>query len=460
VTSNPGLHDELLAMVDRELAAADAFFAAIDADDALSHELEARLEGPGTPLIPALTSWEAVPEEGSELVAVNAANADRLAAIVEEHGWPGIRLAGPDGADAAWMLAQQADGANEVRRGWLSPLADAVAAGDADPRHLATLTDRVAAVAGERQVYGTIALLAEDGEVEFPLPVADAGALEARRASIGLPSVADDAPYLADGDLVPYGPDRRDVPVLQWPIVLEGHVSVEAALEGGARHVHRVWAVRPGDRRLGRLRALARERDVLIEPVEPGLIEELTTGRTHGGVIALVAPRRERGIGALLREVGEGPLVVMLDGIEDPFNHGQAVRALYAAGVDGLVVRRSWETAAATVTRASAGATELLPTARADSVEDAAAACRLAGLRVACAVADEDADELAASDLTGGLFLLIGGERRGVTRSFVEQADQRIRIGYGRERAPELGAATSAAIIGFEALRQRRAARS
>ena len=50
----------------------------------------------------------------------------------------------------------------------------------------------------------------------------------------------------------------------------------------------------------------------------------------------------------------------------------------------------------------------------------------------------------------------IGGERRGVTRSFVDQADSRIRIGYGREGAPELGAATSAAIIGFEALRQRR----
>ncbi len=58
--------------------------------------------------------------------------------------------------------------------------------------------------------------------------------------------------------------------------------------------------------------------------------------------------------------------------------------------------------------------------------------------------------------MSGGLFLLIGGERRGVTRSFVEQADMRVRIDYGRDSAPELGAATSAAIIGFEALRQRR----
>jgi 23S rRNA (guanosine2251-2'-O)-methyltransferase len=147
----------------------------------------------------------------------------------------------------------------------------------------------------------------------------------------------------------------------------------------------------------------------------------------------------------------------MLDGIEDPFNFGQAVRALYAAGVDGLIVRRSWETAVGTVTRASAGASELLPTATTGSADEAATASRLAGLRVACAVSDPTAAELHDVDLTGSVFLLIGGERRGVTRSFVEDADVLLRIGYGRERAPELGAAAAAAIIGFEALRQRRA---
>ena len=81
-------------------------------------------------------------------------------------------------------------------------------------------------------------------------------------------------------------------------------------------------------------------------------------------------------------------------------------------------------------------------------------------MRVACAVADANAVELHEADLSGGVFLLIGGERRGVTRSFIDRADLRLRIGYGRERAPELGTAAAAAIIGFEALRQRRTASS
>lgn len=442
-------------MVTRELAAADALFARCADEPALDAELERRLTRAATPLIIALSEWESPPPEATTLLAVNEANAARLAEIVDADAWPGLRDVGVDGTDAAWMLAQHVDRDNERRRSWLPLLEAAVRSGDADPRQLATLTDRVAAVAGQQQRYGTIAMLASDGEVEFPLPVADPAALDQRRAAIGLPPVAADAPYLGEGDLVPFGPDRGPVPVNLWPMVIEGHVSVEAALEAGIRPIHRVWATRPGDRRLGRLRALAREHDVIIERVEAELIDELTAGRSHGGVIALVGSRRERSVTDLLAEVGERSLVVMLDGIEDPFNHGQAVRALYAAGVAGIVVRRSWETAVAIVTRASAGATELMPTATATTADEAATAFRLAGMRIACAVADDDATELHAADLSGGLFLLIGGERRGITRSFVADADLRVRIPSGRPRAPELGAAAAAAIIGFEALRQR-----
>lgn len=373
-------------------------------------------------------------------------------------GWPGLRDVGADAVDAAWMLAHRADHLNDERRAWLPALRAAVEAGDADPRHYATLVDRTAAVDGDPQEFGTLVHRASDGEPEFTAAVRDAGGLDRRRLAIGMPTVAEDGRHLDDGAPVPYGPDRGSIPVNQWPLLLEGHVSVEAALEAGIRRVHRIWAVRPGDRRLVRLRALAREREVVIEGVESDLIEELAAGRSHGGVLGLVGPRRERRLEDVLAEVGESPLVVMLDGIEDPFNFGQAVRALYAAGVDAVVVRRAWETALVTVTRASAGASELLPTGIVQSAEDAAVICRRVGMRVACAVNRPSATELHEADLTGSLFVLIGGERRGVTRSFVDEADIQLRIGYGRERAPELGAAASAAIIGFEALRQRRVA--
>ena len=99
----------------------------------------------------------------------------------------------------------------------------------------------------------------------------------------------------------------------------------------------------------------------------------------------------------------------MLDGIEDPFNFGAAVRALYAAGCDGLVVRpRNWMSAAGIVARSSAGATELMPTAVAETAADAADLFPERGLTVACATKDR-AVSIYQADLT---VAPLSGDRR------------------------------------------------
>lgn len=399
-----------------------------------------------------------LPDLRDELLTLVAGDpeeaASRLAQIVDAHGWPGLRLVGPEAADAAWSIARRAVGSRPECGSWLPPLHDAAVLGEADPRHFATLADAVAAAAGDPQPYGTLATLAADGEVEFSTPLADPPGLQARRDELGLPSLATDAPYLATG-LVPRRPDRGSVPVNQWPMLVEGHVSVIAALRAGVRPIHRIWATRPGHSHLGRLRAVARERGVTIDRVEPALVDELVRGRTHGGVVGLVGARRPIGIDQLLVGVGESPVVVLLDGIEDPFNFGGAVRALYAAGIEGLVVTRSWETALPVITRSSGGATELMPTAWARSTAEAVEAARAAGLRIVVADAGPHATDLHSADLRGGILLLIGGERRGVARSARAEVNDAVRIGYGRPDAPPLGTAAAAAVIGFEIRRQR-----
>lgn len=236
---------------------------------------------------------------------------------------------------------------------------------------------------------------------------------------------------------------------------MEGRISVEAAIEGQNRQVEALYlrAAKQG-RALRRLRRIAGEAGIPISFVGDEFFAENASGQSHGGVLARVGPRRMLELRALL-EGEPRPFIVMLDGIEDPFNFGQAVRALYAAGVNGLVVRpRNWLSAAAIVTRASAGASELMPTAVSDTALEAAEFFREAGLLVAC-TARESAVSIHEADLTRPTFLLIGGEKRGITRSFLEQADVRLRIPYGRPFANSLGAAASTAVIAFELLRQR-----
>lgn len=237
--------------------------------------------------------------------------------------------------------------------------------------------------------------------------------------------------------------------------ILEGLISISAALEAQSRAIHTLY-VRRGhsDDRVMRLVARAEEAAIAVQLVEPEVIQSLAGGKTHGGVIAAVGERRMVGLGELLRGK-HCPAVVMLDGIEDPYNFGEAVRSLYAAGIDGVVVRpRNWLSAAGIVARASAGASELMPMAVADTAQAAASVYRDQGMTIACAV-KRDAVSLHEANLTVPLFLLIGGEKRGITRALVDGADLLLQIPYGRRFAGSLGTAAAAAVIGFEILRQR-----
>ena len=236
---------------------------------------------------------------------------------------------------------------------------------------------------------------------------------------------------------------------------LEGVISITAALQAGNRPIRAIY-MRQGkwDHRWQRLQRIAESQHIPVQFVSDDFLQTKVSGSSHGGIIAEVEARQFMAMEELVRGE-ERPFVVMLDGIEDPFNFGQAIRALYAASVTGLVVRpRNWLSAAGIVARASAGASEWMPTAVADSADSAAAFYRQQGVQIACTT-QTDAISLYEADLTQPTFLLIGGERRGITRSFLDVAELRLQIPYGRPFAHSLGAAASAAIVAFEVMRQR-----
>lgn len=238
---------------------------------------------------------------------------------------------------------------------------------------------------------------------------------------------------------------------------LEGHVSVEAALRAASRPIHRVLIAAEGvrdDRAAVRIARLADAARVAVERPQRAAIDALAVGGSHGGIVAEVGERYVSPLAELASAAD--PFVVLLDGIEDPYNFGAALRSLYAAGATGLVVRtRNWLSATAVVARASAGASELLPIAVVDDPLEAARFFRTAGFGVVAAAERREAAPLQQVDLRGPLLLLIGGERRGVMRSLIAKADAVIRIPYARANAPSLGAAAAAAVIGFEVQRQR-----
>lgn len=248
----------------------------------------------------------------------------------------------------------------------------------------------------------------------------------------------------------------------QAPIYLFGAIAVEAALSAGTREVHHVWVDEELDhRKIEPVRRAAKAMRIDLVSQGRAELDERVGHAKHGGVVAQVGPRRFVSVQDLLEMTGrEKSFIVMLDGIEDPFNFGQSIRSLYAAGCHGVVVRpRNWAMAdgeaSAIIARASAGTSEFMPMAVAETPEEAAAFFAEKGLVVAATADTRESVSLYDVDLNQPLFLLIGGEKRGVKRSFLSEADLVIEVPYGRSFEHSLGTVAAVSVVGFELARQR-----
>jgi len=117
-------------------------------------------------------------------------NATRLAHIIDDIGYPTVERVGEAANAAAWLVIQHAIGQPAFMRKCLQLLEEAVAEQQADPKHLAYLSDRIAVLAGQPQRYGTQFDWDEQGKLS-PNTCDDRAAVDRRRAKLGLNSLAE-----------------------------------------------------------------------------------------------------------------------------------------------------------------------------------------------------------------------------------------------------------------------------
>lgn len=155
-----------------------------------------------------------------EMEAVHLANADRLARVLDAHGWPGAARFGEEAAAAAWLIAQHAIGLPALQRRCLAALELAAANGGVSAVHAAFLGDRIRVLEGRPQRYGTQFDWSADGRLS-PSPIEDAAGVDARRAAVGLGPLAARTAELraraaAEGDRVPADPAARAAEQDAW----------------------------------------------------------------------------------------------------------------------------------------------------------------------------------------------------------------------------------------------------
>lgn len=205
----------------------------------------------------------------------------------------------------------------------------------------------------------------------------------------------------------------------------------------------------------------AKKRNVFVKYVDRDRLDKLSETGMHQGVIAVSAAyeySQMEDVFALAQSKGESPFVYILDGIEDPHNLGAIIRTANLSGAHGVIIRADRAVGlTGAVARTSAGAINYTPVVRVTNIARCIEELKEKGMWFVCA--DMDGVPMYDVDMTGSLGLVIGAEGEGVSRLVKSKCDHVARIPMKGD-IDSLNASVAAAVLGYEAVRQRDHGRS
>lgn len=228
----------------------------------------------------------------------------------------------------------------------------------------------------------------------------------------------------------------------------------------GSTPVQRVLIARAEGGQTQRIRELARKRGLKIQEVSREELDRRLPGARHQGVLALLDKSEVLAVPLTsvleaAHAANEAPLILLLDGIQDPHNLGAIVRSAYCLGAHAVVIEKNRAApVSAAAVRASAGAALHLPLVRVTNLKHALDELEANDVWTAAAVMN--GVPAAQVRLDGPVALVIGGEAKGVRPTVAKRCDLQvsIEVSHGFD---SLNASVAAGILLYEIGRQRRA---
>ena len=236
-------------------------------------------------------------------------------------------------------------------------------------------------------------------------------------------------------------------------MIIYGLNPVLEALRSG--RVRRVRVGPRADQRVTEALALAREKHVTIERVDAAAIDRAARGGVHQGIVAELEPPRDHSLRELVEAARPAaPLLVVLDGIEDPHNVGAIVRTVDAAGAHGIV-RQARHAASldGVAAKASAGAVALVRVATEVNIARAIEELKALGVWTV-GLAGDARDSYDVVDFTLPTAVVLGAEGSGLRRLVRERCDRVVSIPM-HGNVDSLNVSVAAGVVLFEAVRQR-----
>jgi 23S rRNA (guanosine2251-2'-O)-methyltransferase len=242
---------------------------------------------------------------------------------------------------------------------------------------------------------------------------------------------------------------------------LYGVAPVLEALRAGRRNVEAV-TIAEGVRhhRLNELIAVARAKGIVLRQAPRSALDRATANANHQGVVARVSAARYANAEELLDQIElaaqstDPPLVVVLDGVEDPRNFGAILRTAECAGAQAVFIpERRAVGLTETVAKAAAGALEHLPVARVGNLTRLIDELKERSVWTVGTSAEANLN-YTEWDWTTPTAVFFGGEGGGLHRLVRERCDALVSIPI-LGKIESLNVSVAAGIVMYEALRQR-----
>lgn len=239
--------------------------------------------------------------------------------------------------------------------------------------------------------------------------------------------------------------------------------AVTAALKYEPEKLSEIWV--EVNRRDGRMRDLldgATRHSIAIHRKTRSELDRMTSGGRHQGVVArrigLAQVLSEDDLPGIVASVQGPPLLVMLDGVQDPHNLGACLRSADAAGAHALIVPADRAVSLTpTVRKVACGAAEIVPFVQVTNLARTLRSLQEQGLWVIGA-AGEAGINLYEVDLTAPVVIVLGAEEKGLRRLTREVCDTLAKIPMAGS-VESLNVSVAAGIFLFEAVRQRQVAK-
>jgi len=233
-------------------------------------------------------------------------------------------------------------------------------------------------------------------------------------------------------------------------MIIEGAISVKAAIQNNKRTVETVYINKDKKTKdFNYIRKIAKQANIDVQELNNEEIASIVSGKSFGGIAANVTSRNND-------ELTDDD-IFYLDGIEDPFNLGYAMRTLYAFGVKNVLLsKRDYSLMESQLLKSSAGAYDYLNIKVSDNPLQDIKEYKNKGYYLYGLYRGEGSIDVFDTSFNNKSLFMLGGEKRGISSELLALCDKYLYISYGSDFRNSLNACAALDVVATLLYSQRR----